>query len=93
VETKHIQSFSLSFISVDKIFIDNDLDFVHDGSTRHLWVQDVLNKLNEQSIEEDNLPNRDLKAIISLVNPDYFDDKLDHKKATEDVNKSLKSSK
>jgi hypothetical protein len=21
----------------------------------HLWVQDVLNKLNEQSIEEDNL--------------------------------------
>jgi hypothetical protein len=24
--------------------------------SRHLWVQDVLNKLNEQSIEEDNLP-------------------------------------
>ncbi|RTY72566.1 hypothetical protein EKL97_13110 [Flavobacterium sp. LS1P28] len=79
-----------------KFFIDNDLDFVHDGSTRHSWVQDVLNKLNEQSSEIENLPNRDLiKVIISLVNPDYylFDEKLDHKKAVEDVNKALKSSK
>jgi hypothetical protein len=79
-----------------KFFIDNDLDFVHDGSTRHSWVQDVLNKLNDQSTEHENLPNRDLiKVITSLVNPDYFlfDEKLDHKKAVEDVNKALKSSK
>lgn len=79
-----------------KFFIDNDLDFVHDGSTRHLWVQDVLNKLNVESTENENLPNRDLiKVITALVNPDYFlfDEKLDHKKAVEDVNKALKSSK
>ena len=79
-----------------KFFIDNDLDFVHDGSTRHSWVQDVLNKLNNQSTEHENLPNRDLiKVITSLVNPDYFlfDEKLDHKKAVVDVNKALKISK
>jgi hypothetical protein len=79
-----------------KFFVDIDLDFVHDGSTRHLWVQEVLNKLNDQSNEHENLPNRDLiKVITSLVNPDYFlfDEKLDHKKAVEDVNKALKSSK
>ena len=79
-----------------KFFIDIDLDFVHDGSTRHLWVQNVLNKLNDQSNEHENLPNRDLiKVITSLVNPDYFlfNEKLDHKKAVEGVNKSLKTSK
>lgn len=79
-----------------KFFIDLDLDFVHDGSTRHLWVQEVLNKLNDQSNEHENLPNRDLiKVITSLVNPDYylFNEKLDHKKAVEDANKTLKTSK
>jgi hypothetical protein len=51
---------------------------LHDGSTGHLWVQDVLNKLNEQSIEEDNLQNRDLIKVIISLNPDYFsfDDKI-----------------
>lgn len=79
-----------------KFFIDIDLDFVHDGSTRNIWVQEVLNKLNDQSNEHENLPNRDLiKVITSLVNPDYFlfNEKLDHKKAIEDLNKSLKTSK
>lgn len=85
---------SSSFLT--KFFIDIDLDFVHDGSARQTWVQDVLNKLNEQSNEHENLPNRDLiKVITSLVNPDYFlfDEKLDHKKAVEDVNRVLKTSK
>jgi hypothetical protein len=79
-----------------KFFIDIDLDFVHDGSTRHVWVQGVLNKLNDQSNEHENLPNRDLiKVITSLVNPDYFlfNEKLDHNRAVEDVNKVLKTSK
>lgn len=79
-----------------KFFIDLDLDFVHNGSTRHLWVQEVLNELNDQSSEHENLPNKDLiKIITSLVNPDYFlfNEKLDHKKAVEDVDKALKTSK
>jgi hypothetical protein len=79
-----------------KFFIDLDLDFVHDGSTRHTWVQDVLNKLNDQSSEHESLPNRDLiKVVTSLVNPDYFlfNEKLDHNKAVEDANRALKTSK
>lgn len=79
-----------------KFFIDLDLDFIHDGSTRHLWVQDVITKLNEEQVEHENLPNKDLiKIITSLVNPDYFlfNEKLNHKKAVEDVNKALKTSK
>lgn len=78
-----------------KFFIDNDLDFVHDGTTRHIWVQDVLNQLNDKSSDQENLPNKDLiKVIVSLINPDYFlfDDKLNHQKAVQDVNKALKSS-
>ena len=78
-----------------KFFIDNDLDFVHDGSTRHVWVQEILNKLNDQSNEHESLPSRDLiKVITSLVNPDYFlfNEKFDHKKAVGDVNKALKTS-
>ncbi len=81
---------------ITKFFVDLDLDFIHDGSTRHLWVQSVLNKLNDQSKEDENLPNRDLiKVITSLVNPDYFlfDEKLDHTKAVVEVNKILKTSK
>lgn len=79
-----------------KFFIDLELDFVHDGSTRHIWVQGVLNTLNNNSNEHENLPNRDLcKVITSLVDPDYFlfDEKLDHKKAVEDVNKVIRTSK
>jgi hypothetical protein len=79
-----------------KFFIDLDLDFVHDGSTRHTWVQDVLNKLNDQSSEHESLPNRDLiKVVTSLVNPDYFlfNEKLHHNKAVEDANRALKTSK
>jgi hypothetical protein len=90
----HFPYRSSSFLT--KFFIDLDLDFIHDGSTRHLWVQDVLTKLNEETEEYENLPNKDLiKIITSLVNPDYFlfNDKLDHKKAVEDVNKALKTSK
>lgn len=89
----HFPYRSSSFLT--KFFIDIDLDFVHDGSTRHIWVQEVLNKLNDQSNEHENLPNRDLiKVITSLVNPDYFlfDEKLNHKRAVEDVNKALKTS-
>lgn len=79
-----------------KFFIDIDLNFVHDGSTRHSWVQNVLHTLNNQSAEYENLPNRDLiKVITSLVNPDYFlfDERLDHKKAVKDVNIALKTSR
>lgn len=78
-----------------KFFFELDLEFVHDGSTRSVWVQSVLDELNNKANEDDKLPNRELcKVIESLVNPDYFlfDEKYNHNKAIEDVNKTLKSS-
>jgi hypothetical protein len=79
-----------------KFFIDLDLDYVHDGGTRHIWVQDVLNQLNDKESSDDNFPNRDLTRVIeSLINPDYFlfDDKVDHTKAVQAVKATIKSSK
>lgn len=90
----HFPYRSSSFLT--KFFIDLDLEFIHNGSTRHLWVQEVLTKLNDKMDEHEYLPNKDLiKIITSLVNPDYFlfNERLNHKKAVEDVNKALKSSK
>ena len=78
-----------------KFFIDLDFDYVHDGSTRATWVQSVLEELNNKSVTNEKFPSRELcKVIESLINPDYFlfDDKLNHEKAIEDVNKALKSS-
>lgn len=78
-----------------KFFFDLDLEYVHDGSTRSAWVQEVLEELNNKDNENDKLPNRDLcKVIVGLVNPDYylFEDKLDHAKAVTDVKKAIKSS-
>lgn len=79
-----------------KFFFDLDLDYVHDGSTRALWVQEVLNSINEIEGDNQTLPNRELvKVITSIANPDYFlfDETLSHSKAIEDLNKVLKSSK
>jgi hypothetical protein len=78
-----------------KFFIDLDLDYVHDGSTRSIWVQDVLKGLNNSEDPTSSTPNRDLCIVIeSLVDPDHFlfDDGLNHLKALTDVNKALKTS-
>lgn len=78
-----------------KFFFDLDLEYVHDGSTRSAWVQETLEELNEKNDSQEKLPSRDLiRVIILLVNPDYFlfDEKLNHLKAIEDVNKAIKSS-
>jgi hypothetical protein len=78
-----------------KFFFDLDLEYVHDGSTRSAWVQSTLEELNEKEDKEDKLPNRDVIRIIAfLINPDnfLFDDRLNHSKAVEDVNKAIKSS-
>lgn len=78
-----------------KFFVELDLEYVHDGSTRSWWVEDVLKKLNEKSNPDENLPNIDLsKVIASIVNPDHylFNENLDHGKAVESLNQILKSS-
>ncbi|MDF1674961.1 MAG: hypothetical protein P1U44_04520 [Vicingaceae bacterium] len=78
-----------------KFFIELDLDYVHDGSTRAIWVQSVLGKLNNSDTSNEKSINRDLARVITaLVNPDFFlfEERLDHGKAVEDVKKTIKSS-
>jgi hypothetical protein len=78
-----------------KFFIDLDLDYVHDGSTRAMWVQSVLEDLNLKESANTKLPSRGLvKVIEALVNPDYFlfDEKVNNEKAIIDVNTIIKSS-
>lgn len=84
---------SSSFLT--KFFVELDLEYVHDNSTRNAWVESVLKQLNKKVDPESPLPSIELQKVISsLVNPDHFlfDDNFDHKKAVEDVNKVLKSS-
>jgi hypothetical protein len=77
-----------------KFFIDLDLDYVHDGTTRAVWVQDTMNELNSKGNSDTKTPSRDICRVIeSLIDPDYFlfDDNLEHEKAIKDVNKILKT--
>jgi len=88
----HFPYRSSSFLT--KFFIDLDLDYVHDGTTRAVWVQDTLNELNDKGDSESKTPSREIcKVIESLVDPDYFlfDDNLEHEKAIQDVNKVLRT--
>lgn len=88
----HFPYRSSSFLT--KFFIDIDLDYVHDGTTRAVWVQDTLNELNNKESSDSKTPSREICRVIeSLVDPDYFlfDDNLEHEKAIKDVNKILKT--
>jgi hypothetical protein len=88
----HFPYRSSSFLT--KFFIDLDLDYVHDGTTRAVWVQDTLNELNNKGNSDSKIPSREICRVIeSLVDPDYFlfDDNLEHEKAIRDVNKILKT--
>jgi len=79
-----------------KFFIDLDLDYTHDGTTRALWVQNVLNELNNGGNSDGENLSKDLCRVIeSLVDPDYFlfNDNLEHEKAIKDVNEILKTNR
>lgn len=68
-----------------------DLYYVHDGSTRRLWVMGVLQKLNGMSSLESDFPSFELKRVIEyLLDPTHFID-LDQDRAIERVTKLLKS--
>ena len=78
-----------------RFFFDIELEYEHNGSTRSQWVETVLSELNDKSIEADKFPSAEIcKVIEHLIFPDHFlnDTKYDHIKATEDLNKALKSS-
>ncbi len=85
---------SSSFLT--KFFVELDLEYIHDGSTRSSWVASVLDDLNDKEADHEKLPSRAMcKEIESVINPDnfLFNDKLNFEKAVVDVNKALKSSR
>jgi hypothetical protein len=76
-----------------RFFVDLDLDYVHDGSTRRAWVRNVLEELNNKQ-SPPIMPSLELiKVIENLLHPDHFafDEKVDHEKAIEAVSTILKS--
>lgn len=78
-----------------RFFVDLDLNYVHDGSTRIYWVNDALKQINEMDGGNDVMPSRGLTRVIeSVVHPDsfLFDEKVDHAKAIQSMQDSLKSS-
>jgi hypothetical protein len=77
-----------------RFFIDLDLDYSHDGSTRRHWVTDVLKELNAKQPAADCLPSREMiKIIEGLLHPDafLFNEKVDREKAKEAMRTCLKT--
>jgi hypothetical protein len=78
-----------------RFFVGLDLNYVHDGSTRINWVNDALKEINQLEGGSDVMPSRGLTHVIeSVVHPDnfLFDEKVDHGKAIQAMQDSLKSS-
>lgn len=78
-----------------RFFIELDLDYAHDGSTRNVWVSEVLTELNAKQPVAIGMPSREMVKVIEyLLHPDQFlfDQKLDRQKAIESVKACLKSS-
>ena len=66
-----------------RFFIDLDLDYTHDGSTRSNWVSEVLTELNNKPPVAAGLPSREMTKVIEyLLHPDHFlfDSKVDRQK-------------
>lgn len=77
-----------------RFFVDLDMDYVHDGTTRRHWVNDVLKELNEKKELSPTMPSRELVVVLeNLIHPDHFlfDPKVDHEKAKEAVKACLKT--
>lgn len=77
-----------------RFFVDLDLDYIHDGSTRRVWVNDVLKELNERKEIQENLPSAEIKKVIEyLLHPDHFlfNENVNRDKSIESVATCLKS--
>jgi len=79
---------------ITRFFIDLDLDYAHDGSTRRHWVCDVLKELNGKQPAGTGLPSREIiKVIENLLHPDafLFNEKVDREKAKQAIKTCLKT--
>ncbi|PKI07501.1 hypothetical protein CXF78_05145 [Shewanella sp. 11B5] len=76
-----------------RFFVDLDLDYSHNGSTRRVWVREVLGELNNRQSTE-NMPSKDLVKVIEyLVHPDHFlfNEHVDRAKSLEAITAVLKT--
>lgn len=78
-----------------RFFVDLGLDYVHDGSTRRVWVREVLGELNKKQSPV-NMPSPEMVKVIEyLLHPDHFlfgdEDNLDMDKALDAIIKCLKT--
>lgn len=80
-----------SSMYITEFFEECNLDFVHDGSTRKLWVADRLEEiLDEPSSAPDTLPERFLHILQVLMHKsDASEDDADRSKAIYALNKPL----
>ncbi|MCG7536010.1 hypothetical protein [Pseudoalteromonas sp. OOF1S-7] len=77
-----------------RFFVDLDLDYVHDGSTRRDWVHDVLKELNAKQAPQPNMPSPEMVKVIEyLLHTDHFlfNENVDREKAVEAVTTCLKT--
>lgn len=74
-----------------QFFRDCGLDYVHDGSTRKYWVEQVLDELNQGVASIPQLPSGQIIRVIQeLMDPLEFDgSELNREKALLDLNKVL----
>jgi hypothetical protein len=76
-------------------FVDLDLDYIHDGSTRSAWVFEVLKEIDAKQSVAPGMPSKEMVSVIErLLHPDnfLFNQNLDRPKAVEAVKACLKSS-
>ena len=70
-----------------------DLDYRHDGSTRRLWVSEVLEELNKKPDLNEEFPSAELKKVIEfLLDPtNFMSSDTNHDLAINQANQLLKS--
>lgn len=55
-------------LTLRDFFVDLDLDYVHDGSTRRVWVREVLDELNRRQ-SPDNMPSPEMVKPSLFMRP------------------------
>jgi hypothetical protein len=76
-----------------RYFVYLDIDYVHDGSIRRVWVREVFDEINKKQ-SPDNMPSPEMVKVIEyLLHPDHFlfDDNVDGDKALDAITKCLKT--
>lgn len=77
--------------ALTQFFRSCDLEYIHDGSTRKYWVEEVLDELNRIPPRNPSLPaDQIIRVIQELLDPmDFERAGLDRLAALRDVNQAL----